>query len=303
MEDAQPLLLQTIVEFLESLRLDRGAADRTLEAYGRDLRQLAQGVGPDQDPAQIGAEDLERFLAKAPHPATVARKTAALRQFFKFCCLEKGLRHNPTDALVTPPRPRRLPKHLSATEVDLLLEACQPGLPYRGAQCSALQARDRAMVFLLYATGLRVSELVGLTLRSWDQSLGYVRVRGKGDKERIVPFAPIAGELIDAFLREHRPNLEPETEHLFIGRGGHGLSRQQFWYTLKNLTAQAGITTPVSPHVLRHSFATHLLQSGINLRSLQMMLGHSDLSTTQIYAHVTPEHLKAVHRKYHPRGD
>ncbi len=159
------------------------------------------------------------------------------------------------------------------------------------------------MVYLLYATGLRVSELMAITPNQLDLELGYLRVQGKGGKERIAPFAPQAGELVSTYLTVLRPQFQPKTEHLFLNRNGEGLTRQGFWKILKILAVQADLKTPLSPHVLRHSFATHLLQAGMNLRSLQMLLGHSDLTTTQIYTHLTPEHLKEALRKFHPRGE
>jgi integrase/recombinase XerD len=166
------------------------------------------------------------------------------------------------------------------------------------------------MVVLLYATGLRVSELVGLAVHQIDQSMSYVRVVGKGGKERIVPYADAAREALESYLEKGRPELVRErlrhgeiVPDLFVSRRGEGLSRQSFWGTLKDLAVLAGIDEEISPHRLRHSFATHLLQAGMGLRSLQTLLGHSDLATTQIYTHVTPEHLKELHKKYHPRGE
>jgi integrase/recombinase XerD len=160
------------------------------------------------------------------------------------------------------------------------------------------------MVFLLYATGLRVSELVGLSVHNIDLEQGYVRVRGKGEKERIAPFAAPAGERLGQYLDAGRGALEPRTDHAFPNHRGFALTRQAFWKLLKDLASQASIDRAerITPHVLRHSFATHLLQSGMGLRSLQLLLGHSDLSTTQIYAHITPEHLKETHSRLHPRG-
>jgi integrase/recombinase XerD len=159
------------------------------------------------------------------------------------------------------------------------------------------------MVYLLYATGLRVSELTQLDSHQVDLSMSYLRTRGKGNKERIVPFAPVAGEKLKDYQDHFRPQLKPETDLLFLNHRGFGMTRQAFWKVLKGLAMEAGLPDSLSPHVLRHSFATHLLQSGMNLRSLQMLLGHSDLSTTQIYTHITPEHLKEAHQQYHPRGE
>ena len=233
---------------------------------------------------------------------SIARKTSALRQFFKFCCVELDLARNPAEQLHGPALAERLPKFLGIEDVSFLLSAVDTGLPYVRGNPAALKLRDGAMVYLLYATGLRVSELVGLSVHEVDLGLGYVRVRGKGDQERIVPFADIAGQRLKTYLDEGRPVLGAATDHAFVNASGMALTRQSFWKILKALALQAGLPSTLSPHVLRHSFATHLLQSGINLRSLQMLLGHSDLSTTQIYTHVTPEHLKTAHRKFHPRG-
>jgi integrase/recombinase XerD len=229
---------------------------------------------------------------------------SSLRQFFKFCCVERGMKTNPAEHLRSPSIPKRLPKHLSSEEVTALLTSVETGLPYSGALGDALRTRDCAMIYLLYATGLRVSELVGLAVHELDLEMGYLRVRGKGGKERIAPFADVAGDRLRAYIDQSRPGLggSKAQNALFLGLRGEPLTRQAFWKTLGQIARLAEIRKPISPHVLRHSFATHLLQSGINLRSLQILLGHSDLSTTQIYTHVTPEHLKKAHRRFHPRG-
>jgi integrase/recombinase XerD len=302
--------------FLDSRRIDRGAAARTIEAYARDLDQFALALpkGAETALASVDSDDLHRFLkrlhAEKAKPASVARKISALRQFFRFGMLELSLETNPADQLRTPAQPKRLPKFLTHESIQKLLAAVATGLPYPESIREALVLRDRAMVVLLYATGLRVSELVGLAEHQVDLSLSYVRVRGKGGKERIVPFADAAREAIEAYLARGRPALVAEklrhgstVEALFVSRRGDGLTRQSFWSTLKDLAVLAGIDEEISPHRLRHSFATHLLQAGMNLRSLQALLGHADLSTTQIYTHVTPEHLKELHKKYHPRGE
>jgi integrase/recombinase XerD len=306
-------LRRSIEAFLQARRIDQGAATLTLAAYTRDLLQLAEtlekNLGPDITTAQIRAQDLEHHLQSltrsCPSPASLARKTSAIRQFFKFCCLEQGLSANPAEALPTPRLPRALPKFLSHAEVEALLKAGDEGLPYPGPSDiirQALQARDRAMLLLLYATGLRVSELVGLTLHQVERQSLYLRVRGKGDKERIVPFAPVAGKALEDWLLQQRTALSPSHTQVFCNQRGEPLTRQTFWTILKDLGAQADIKTNLSPHVLRHSFATHLLEAGIHLRSLQLLLGHSDLSTTQIYAHVAPEHLADTHTRCHPRA-
>ena len=295
-----------IETFLESLRLERGAADKTLEAYRNDLQGFAETF--KKTPLnQITQADLDRYVQalgdRDLKPASLARKISSLRQFFRFLCLEGTIESNPSEQLATPKPAQRLPKVLSVDEVKKILEAArEPGLPYRGALCDALQARDRTMIYLLYATGLRVSELVGLELQRVDLENAYVRIRGKGDQERIVPYARVAGNELEAYIRDHRPKLSPSTDHVFLNHRGLALTRQAFWKILNELARAAGIRKHLSPHMLRHSFATHLLQSGMGLRALQMLLGHSDLSTTQIYTHVDPAHLKSAHKRYHPRG-
>lgn len=301
--------------FLDSRKIDRGSAAPTIEAYRHDLEQLANEL-PEKGETTIDSittEHLHRFLKKLhiakSKPASVARKVSAIRQFFKFGMLELGLTSNPADALRSPAQAKRLPKFLTHDSIGRLLMSLRDGLPYGEPLREALVLRDRAMVVLLYATGLRVSELVGLTMHEIDFKQAYVRVIGKGGKERIVPYAGAAGEAIKDYLERGRPVLVKErlrhgevVPALFVSRRGDGLTRQAFWGTLKDLALLAGLDEEISPHRLRHSFATHLLQAGMGLRSLQALLGHSDLSTTQIYTHVTPEHLKELHKKYHPRG-
>lgn len=304
--------------FLDSRRIDRGAAPRTIEAYSLDLAQFSTTLdgGTETKIDHIDADAIHAFLKRLHREkakaSSVARKVSALKQFFRFAMLELGLEQNPTDQLRTPAQPKRLPKFLTQASVQKLLASLSGGLPYPESMREALVLRDRAMVVLLYATGLRVSELVGLRVHQADLSLSYVRVVGKGGKERIVPFATPAREALDAYLKANQGRdalVAEKRKHgetpdaLFVSRRGDGLTRQAFWSTLKDLAVLAGIDEAISPHRLRHSFATHLLQAGMNLRSLQTLLGHSDLSTTQIYTHVTPEHLKDLHRKYHPRGE
>jgi integrase/recombinase XerD len=301
-------LLYWIQSFLEARRIDRGASDRTIEAYKRDLEQFAGSLPEGLAPEKITANHLQDYLSKLHQdqqkPASIARKTSALRQFFKFCCLERRLQENPAENLESPKQSQRLPKNLSTDDVGKLLTAADTGLTYLNeSNADALRARDRAILYLLYATGLRISELTSLTPHDIDLQMGYLRVKGKGGKERIAPFATVAGDHLRNWIENHRATLKPATDHVFINHRGFALTRQSVWKTLKELALQAGISSTLSPHKLRHSFATHLLQSGMNLRSLQMLLGHSDLSTTQIYAHVTPEHLKSAHKKYHPRGE
>jgi len=298
-----PSLKEDIEAFIWAQQIDRSASDLTIEAYRRDLAQFSDHF-PDRTLLQIEANDLHQFLSelhdKGLKPASIARKTSVLRQFFKFCCLERDLKNNPAEQLESPTPQKSLPKSLSLEQVTALLKTAEEGLP---SITPFARSRDCAMVYVLYATGIRVSELVGLTLDRVDLEAGYLRIQGKGNKERISPIAPVAGDKVLSYLKEFREALTVETTHVFLNQQGSPLSRQAFWKTLKKFAILAGIPTSLSPHVLRHSFATHLLQSGINLRSLQMLLGHSDLSTTQIYTHLAPEHLKTAHKRFHPRGE
>lgn len=301
---ASNLLL--IESFLESLRIDRGASKLTLEAYARDLNQLAETLGP-QSFKTATAPDLTAYVEGLRlKPTSVARKLSAIRQFFKYCCLEHGFETNPSERIGSPRAKKRIPNYLTLEETTRLLEAADQGLQYPRIKGDALRLRDRAMVYLLYATGVRVSELVGLSPHGVELEQGYLRVKGKGDKERIAPFADEAGKRLAEYLEKGRSPLlsSAESDAVFLNHRGAPLTRQAFWKLLKELALAAGIerVERISPHVLRHSFATHLLQSGMGLRSLQLLLGHSDLSTTQIYTHVAPEHLKETHARLHPRG-
>jgi len=292
--------------FLDSKRLDRGAADLTIDAYKRDLKQFANFTENKKEINEIEEKDIEAYLTHLNQIKTkatsVSRKLSALRQFFKFCCLELKLEKYPLENLKNPKLPRSLPKSLSQQDVQLLLQETEKGIPYPHKIRPHLNARDAAMVYLLYASGLRVSELISIELQDLNLKEGYLKVVGKGEKARIAPFAEVAGNRLIKYIDHHRPQLNPATHHLFLNHRGMALTRQAFWITLKKLAIQADISSDLSPHQLRHSFATHLLESGMQLRSLQMLLGHADVSTTQIYTHLTDDYLKSVHKKYHPRG-
>jgi len=295
-----------IEEFLESLKIDRGATLATLQSYRLDLLQYLRWLPPSFSLEQSSPDEITQFISQLHKnglkPASRARKLSTLRQFFKFCCREKGLNQNPTEDIHSPALEQRLPEFLNINDVQALLTATNQGLSYEAPEAEHLRARDQAMVYLLYATGLRVSELLSLTPHHLDLSLSYARVFGKGEKERIAPFTSSCGVYLHNYMLEHRIALKPQTDHLFVNHRGTQLSRQAFWKTIKALALKAGLTQNISPHTLRHSFATHLLHSGMGLRSLQVLLGHADLTTTQIYTHLTPEHLKEAHQKYHPLG-
>lgn len=298
-------LESAIESFLQSKRLDEGSATQTLQAYRQDLIQFKAFVELKSHAVDsVAVEGFVESLSRSQMAASsLARKVSCLRQFFKFCILEKKLTENPAENLPTPRQVEKLPKNLSTEEVETLLRVTDRGLPYTGRRAEAFKARDRAMIYLLYASGIRVSELTGLLMTDMDLELGILKVKGKGEKERIAPFAPAAGKFLDLYVKEHRGSLATEDAHLFVSSRGEGMTRQACWKIVKQLAFHAEIQGELSPHVLRHSFATHLLQAGMNLRSLQLLLGHSDLATTQIYTHLNSEHLKEVHRKFHPRGD
>lgn len=311
-------LPQAIRAFLDTRKIDRGCSLNTIQAYERDLEQFRATLpSPDLTIPQIETSHVHTYLKSLTQvkikASSLARKISSLKQFFKFCVLELDLSINPMDT-IRPPQPgKKIPKFQSTDQITTLLQTLETGLDYEDVAedlRAALRARDQAMFLLLYATGLRVSELISLKQKNIDLKLSYVRVLGKGEKERIVPFAPVAQEVLktylaqsrDTFLRDKRKHGKPVPEEIFLSYRGEPLTRQAFWLTLKKIAFQAGISQSISPHQLRHSFATHLLQAGMNLRSLQTLLGHSDVSTTQIYTHIAPEHLKQIHKKYHPRG-
>jgi len=292
--------------FIDHLKIDKGSSPHTLQAYARDLRQFESIVEGKLEQAR--EEDIQKFLKqlrdREQKATSIARKVSALKQFYQFLIRENRLQDDPTLFIEAPVQAKKLPKALSPEATLALLQTVERGLDYQvnPELKTALQTRDRAMVYLLYATGVRVSELLTLTLPQLDTEAGLVRVMGKRSKERMIPFAPVAGEFLIDYLTRARPLLRPECDILFLGQHGESLTRQAFWKTLRRFAAQAGITQALHPHMLRHTFATDLLRSGMNLRSLQALLGHADLQTTQIYTHVTPERLAEVIRKYHPRG-
>lgn len=279
--------------------MERGLADNTLSAYRSDLLQFsAWAASRSRSLLEIGSADLSDFMAEqiGTPVRTVARRLSAIRRFYRYQVQRGVLEHDPSARLESPRLARRLPGVLSETQVDELLSA--PDVS------TALGMRDRAMLELLYASGLRVSELVGLTLNRINLAQSTVRVTGKGAKERLVPFGEEAADWLERYLAHGRPEILAgrESEALFPSRRAKAISRQAFWQAIKRYTLRAGIERDVSPHTLRHAFATHLLNHGADLRVLQMLLGHRDLSTTQIYTHVARERLKQIHAEHHPRG-
>lgn len=286
-------------EYARYLSLERGLSPRTVASYRSDLGAFFAWAAERKLDARAAArEDLDEFLwsekQRGLKPASLFRKIEALKSFFAYETLEDRRAESPAETLRSPRLPARLPKYLTKDEASRLLSAPE-GMEYEAV-------RDRAMLELLYASGLRVSELVGLTPESANLQDGWLRVRGKGNKERLVPVHARALAALRVYLTERDKRFKNPGPELFLGRTGRKLSRVQFWRRLKELGEKAGIKTKLHPHLLRHTFATHLLQGGADLRSVQEMLGHADLATTQIYTHLDSAALKAAHAKHHPRG-
>ncbi len=296
-----PLLDPLVERYLSQLRVEGGLATNTLEAYRRDLLRLQQYLRQHQLSMKdsVPPHTVRSFLGvlkqEALAASSVARILSAIRGWYRFLVRERIVEVSPVRDVTAVRRPVRLPKTLTHQEVTALLE-----LPVRDR---LEDQRDRAMLELLYASGLRVSELVGLELPQIDMTLGCLRVVGKGAKERVVPMGQTAREQLGEYLAHVRPVLlkRQSSRALFVSRRGHGLTRQACWKLLLKRARRAGIAKPISPHVLRHSFATHLLEGGADLRAVQSMLGHADIETTQIYTHVERSRLKHVHRQFFPR--
>lgn len=292
--------MPSIDRYLSYLELERRVSPHTLDAYALDLGKLAAfAAGEGVAIERLTLEALERFvrglMAEGRSPRSVGRLVAAVRGFYRFTAAAQA-EENPAADLRSPRAWKALPKYLTVDEVDALLATPDTANP-RGL-------RDRALLELLYATGLRVSELLGLTLAQVDLDGGIVTTMGKGRKERIVPMGDEAVVWVRRYLAEARPMLVSSRPHprLFVNARGGPLSRMGFWKLLRAYGLAAGIGRAISPHVLRHSFATHLLERGADLRAIQMMLGHADLSTTQIYTHVLDERLRSVYERFHPRA-
>lgn len=292
-----------IADFVNYLQIERGLATNTLESYGRDLRQFAQYL--DSQPRSAAFDKANRSVIlgyllamqrQGKATATIARRLAALKAFYQYLLRENQIAQDPTADLESPKLERRLPKVLTVAEVEEILR--QPD------ERTASGRRDRAMLELLYATGIRVSELVSLNVADVNLDQGYLRCVGKGEKERLVPVGSVAVRCLRDYIRNGRPHLlrDPRERCLFANHHGRRLTRQGFWKIVKKYAHEANISKEITPHTLRHSFATHLLENGADLRSVQEMLGHADISTTQIYTHVTQTHLKEVYVKAHPRA-
>lgn len=290
-----------IDEFIDQLWLEDGLAKNTLEAYRRDLRLFAIWLraSPRIDLLQVEPAHLHAYFA-ARHPGSKAtssnRRLAAFKRFYRYALLQKKIATDPCLKLSAAKQPQRFPDTLSEQQVEGLLAGPQVE--------TALGLRDRTMLELMYASGLRVSELTGLKTLELSLNDGVLRITGKGSKTRLVPFGAEARHWLERYLREARPVIlaGKVADALFVTARGGAMTRQMFWVLIKKHALKAGIHAPLSPHTLRHAFATHLLNHGADLRVVQMLLGHADISTTQIYTHVARERLKLLHAQHHPRG-
>jgi integrase/recombinase XerD len=286
---------RAIEAFLDAAWAERGLAPNTLDAYRRDLTDFFLHAGcPPAEVVKSHVLDRMGTRLRASHAVgSILRQLSCLRQFFAWAVRERLVDADPTLDLEGPRSPRLLPGSLTAAQVEALLAA--PG-------DDPLGCRDKAVLETMYATGVRVSELAGLLLPQLNLARGVVRVRGKGGRERLVPLGDVAVDSLECWLREYRAGFKPQGDQVFVSRSGKALSRQALWARIRLHAQRAGIDEPVYPHRLRHSFATHLLDHGADLRVVQMLLGHADLSTTQIYTHVSRSRLKNLHRDHHPRG-
>lgn len=285
-----------IARFIDNLWLEHGLSQNTLTAYRSDLAGLSLWLERRQHRLHdAGLAELQDYLATRK-TRSAARLLSSIRRFYRYLLRERLISDDPS-ARITPPKlGRPLPKTLTESDVEMLLDAADT--------TTALGIRDRAMLETLYATGLRVSELVSLQLTQFNPRRGLVQITGKGNKERLVPLGDEALNWLQTYLNDARPQLlqQRRSPAVFVTRRGTAMTRYAFWHLIKRYVDRAGINKPLSPHVLRHAFATHLLNHGADLRTLQMLLGHSDLSTTQIYTHVARARLQDIHARHHPRG-
>ncbi|KQT11168.1 site-specific tyrosine recombinase XerD [Ramlibacter sp. Leaf400] len=294
-------LFACIDDFIDALWLEEGLSRNTLAAYRRDLTLYARWLqarnGADLD--QTGKEDLQAYFAarhSATKTSTANRRLTVFKRYFRWALRERRITADPTLQLEPAKRTPRMPKTLTEPQVEALLAAPDVDAP--------LGLRDRTMLELIYASGLRVSELVTLKVIHLSMADHVVRVMGKGGKERLVPFGQVARDWIVRYMGQARPAIldGQQSEDLFVTARGHGMTRAMFWVLVRKYAGLAGITAPLSPHTLRHAFATHLLNHGADLRAVQMLLGHADISTTTIYTHVARERLRLLHSQHHPRA-
>ena len=285
-----------IEEFIDYLRFEKKYSENTISSYKRDLNKLNSYL--KKDFTKLTKADIQKYiqnLSKNESSNTISRTISSLKSFYKFLEINKYTNTNPLTTIISPKTARKLPKVLSEEEVNKLLDINLN---------NDFDYRNKAMLELMYSSGLRVSELINLTVNDVDLKNSLVRIFGKGSKERIVPLNDYATEALNNYILYHRPKLfkQKENNYLFLNNHGNQMTRQGFFKTLKKIAKEKGIKSELSPHTLRHSFATHLLKYGADLRSIQELLGHSDISTTQIYTHITNEMLEKNYHEYHPHG-
>ena len=289
---------ESVKAFLNFCRVEKGLAQNSIASYKNDLNRFSSFI--QTRVTEIAAEDLNRYVdslyAAGMSPRSIARHIATLRNFYGFLTSEGAIATDPSEFLSSPRQWSNLPKYLNEEEVEKLIAA--------PPETKATGLRDRAMLEMLYATGLRVSELCGLETNAVERQLGVLRVLGKGNKQRMVPFGEAAGRALDRYMSEGRPQLlkRRASPYVFVTARASAMTRQCFWMLLKAYGRKVGITRRLTPHVIRHSFATHLVEGGADLRSVQSLLGHASLSTTQIYTHVTVARLKEAYDQAHPRA-
>ena len=289
-----------VSEYTDYLKIEKRQSQNTLAAYRRDVSRFVKYL-PNKRLDDAKVSDVRSFLVflrneEGLAPSSVARCLSSLKSFYEYLSVENLISENPTETIASPRPWRKLPNVMSVEEVDALIAA--PDIN------TLAGIRDLAMLELIYATGLRVSELVSLKMSAVDLEVGYLRSLGKGSKERVVPIGDVAKTAIESYVNNARPLFQKKRRSgdLFLTRRGNAMTRQGFWKILKKYSIKAKIEGAVSPHALRHAFATHLLERGADLRSVQMMLGHSDISTTQIYTHVLRQRMREVHERFHPRA-
>jgi len=287
--------------FLDHLRLERGLSDNTVASYARDLEDFCRYLSRDErNLRDADRTAVLRYLSdlkqRGMKPTTIARRMSALRSFFRYLLREGAVQGDPTADIEVASPDEHLPRVVSEADVERMISAVR--------RPDAIGLRDRAMLETLYATGMRVSELVTLSLEDVELAAGFIRVFGKGKKERVVPLGEMAQDALGLYLRYGRPVLARDRSEnaVFLNRLGRRMTRQGFWNILKGYARQAGVSDGVTPHTLRHSFATHLLEGGADLRVVQELLGHADIATTERYTHVTPHRLREVYRNAHPRA-
>jgi len=292
---------QHITAFFNSLKLEKGLSVNTIASYGSDIKQFMYFIAENKlDYLKLDENDIQKYIKhlkiKNISDKSIARKLSSIKQLVLFLLKSKKIKNNPFSAIIQPKAANSLPKPLSEQQIEMLLASPD--------ELTAMGFRDKSMLELMYATGMRVSELINLTLMQVNLNQGVIKVVGKGDKQRIIPMGEYANDYLQEYIVTYRNKIlkNGKSQHVFLSNRGTQMTRQAFWYRVKKYSSMCGIYPLPSPHMLRHSFATHLLNHGADLRVVQMLLGHTNISTTQIYTLVSKEKLKKIHQEHHPRG-